>query len=122
MKAKKSLDLPAAETKFNIQLGDKIYTLNFGTSTFIRIKEAKPSLTTAFHVMDEMVTLEAIPFLIHCAIKPENRDWTSYEDFLELYDECDDSESISKVVPAYIGSLGRVVKKISPALEAIGKM
>lgn len=120
--SKKSAELPQSETKFNIKLGESVYTLNFGTTTFIRIKETKPELTTAFHVMDEMVTLEAIPFLIDCAIKPEEKSWSNHSDFLELYDDCDDDEAISKVIPAYFSAAGRITKKLTPALAAIEKM
>lgn len=111
-----------AAEKFNIFLGGKNVTLNFGTMTFIRIKEARPQLTTSFDVMEEMAAYEAIPFLIDCAIRPEDKTWKSFAEFLEIYDQCDDDEAIAKVLPGYLSACGAVVKKISPALVAINAL
>lgn len=109
------------ETKFNLKLGEKIYTLNFGTATFKRIQEACPKLTTAFHVLDELSPFEAVPLLIESAIKPEDRDWTTRDEFLDLYDECNDP-SINKVLTAYISAAGFNTKKLKPVLESVAEM
>jgi hypothetical protein len=110
-----------SETKFNLKLGTNTYTLNFGTRTFMRIKEARPSLSTAFHVTDELEAYEAIPFLIDCAIKPEDKEWSNFDELLDLYDECDDS-AVAKVIPAYLSAAGYQLKKLTPAIEAIKAM
>jgi hypothetical protein len=108
-----------SETKFNIKLGEYVYTLNFNTNTFLRIKDAKPELTTAFHAVEEIPPYELIPFLIHCAIKPEERKWTSFAELADLYDDIDDQEAIAKILPAFMAATGAVTKKIQPALEAV---
>jgi hypothetical protein len=81
----------------------------------------KPSLPSAFHVIDEMATYEALPLLIEAAIKPEDRDWTDRETFMDLYDACGDS-AINKVFPAYISAASAISKKVKPALEAVAAM
>ncbi|MCF0074481.1 hypothetical protein LZD49_28610 [Dyadobacter sp. CY261] len=111
-----------AETKFNILLGENTYLVEFGTNSFIRIKECRPELPTAFDVMDEMLPYEAIPFLLDCAISPKNKDWTSYEQFLGLYDECEDVEALAKVLPGYLSAIGVVSKKLQPALAALAAL
>ncbi|KQS33972.1 hypothetical protein [Dyadobacter sp. Leaf189] len=120
-KAKKSPEIIESETTFNLTLGGKVYTLRFGTATFIRIKAARPSLSTAFHVSEEIPPYEAIPFLIDCAIKPEDKDWSCFEQFVDLYDECEDP-AISKVIPGYLAAAGTVAKKLEPALRAVEKL
>ena len=120
MAAKKQEIVPT-ETKFNLKLGDKIYTLNFGTATFRRIKFENPSITSAFEVLTEMNPVELLPCLIHAAIKPEERGWTNEDDFLDLYDECTDA-AMSKVIPGYISAMGVAEKKLTPALAAVQKM
>lgn len=117
----KAPELVLKETKFNLRLGDKIYTLNFGTATFKRIRLMKPELTTAFHAMDELPAYEAIPLLIEAAIRPEDRNWTSEDDFLELYDSCDD-QAIDKVVPAYVSAVYDMTKKLTPVLAGMAAM
>lgn len=117
----KTSEIVPTETKFNLKLGEKIYTLSFGTTTFLRIKESNPTLSTPFHVLDEMAVFEALPLLINAAIKPEEREWNNQEDLFDLYDECTDP-NISKVIPAYISAAGAVSKKLAPALEAIAAM
>lgn len=111
-----------AESKFNIQLGGKTHTLNFGTSTFIRIKEVRPQLPTAFDVLEHLVAYEAIPFLIECAIKPEEKTWKNFTEFLEIYDECDDHDAIAKVLTGYLSACGSTTKKLTPALVAINNL
>lgn len=111
-----------AETKFNIKLGEHIFTLNFNTNTFLRIKEAKPELTTAFHAVEEIPPYELIPFLIHCAIKPEERKWKNFADLVDLYDDADDEDAIAKILPAFMAATGTVTKKIQPALEAVAAL
>jgi hypothetical protein len=114
----KSQDIRLSETKFNLKLGEKIFTLNFGTTTFERIKEMRPSLPSAFHVIAEMLVYEALPLLIEAAIKPEDRDWTDRESFMDLYDACEDP-AINKVLPAYLSAASAISKKVKPALEAV---
>lgn len=121
-KATKEPKIIRAETKFNIRFGEKFYTLKFGTNAFIRIKEARPILPTAFDIMDEMLPYEAIPFLINSAIRPEDRDWTSYSEFLEIYDECEDEEAIAKVLPGYLSACGTIAKKLQPAIAAVAAL
>jgi hypothetical protein len=117
----KPLVFTPTETKFNLKLGDKIYTLNFGTATFERIMEAKPKLPSAFHVLDELPTYEALPLLVETAIKPEDRDWTNREDFLDLYDACTDP-AMSKVISGYMSAAMAISKKVQPALETVAAM
>lgn len=121
-KTSKAPETVKAETKFNIKLGEHFYTLNFNTNTFIRIKEAKPELTTAFHAVEELPPYELIPFLIHCAIKPEDRKWTSFAELADMYDEIDDDQAIAKILPAFMAATGTVTKKIQPALEAVAAL
>jgi len=116
------LDVIKAPTMFNIGLAGQSYNVFFGTKAFIRIMEERPTLTTCFDVMNEMVAIEAIPFLIHCAIRPQDRTWKSFDEFLDLYDECEDTEAIAMVLPGYLSACGSVVKKITPALVAIEKL
>ncbi|ACT96706.1 hypothetical protein [Dyadobacter fermentans] len=111
-----------APTTFNIELAGKIFNVFFGTKAFIRIMEERPSLSTCFDVMNEMMSIEAIPFLIHCAIRPQDRSWKSFDEFLDLYDECEDTASIAMVIPGYLSACGSVVKKITPALVAVEKL
>lgn len=111
-----------AETKFNIKLGEHVYTLNFNTNTFIRIKEAKPELTTAFHAVEELPPYELIPFLIHCAIRPDQRKWTSFAELVDMYDEVEDEAAIAKIIPAFMAATGTITKKIQPALEAVAAL
>ncbi|MBO9614207.1 MAG: hypothetical protein J7619_15990 [Dyadobacter sp.] len=113
------LDVIKAPTKFNIQLGDKLFTVSFGTSTFLRIKEERPDLPSSFDLLESIIPIEAIPFLIHCGVKPEDRTWKNYAELLELYDECEDMEAISKVLPGYLAGSGSVLKKLTPALAAV---
>ena len=120
-KATTTKEIPVAETKFNIKLGNKIYTLNFGINTFLRIKAENPEITTPFHILEEKAFFEAVVLLINAAIKPEDRDWTSIEELNDLYDECEDP-NISKVATAYISAASNVSKKIQPALDAIAAM
>jgi hypothetical protein len=108
----------STETKFNVNLGGDIYTLNFGTTTFLRIKEFRPSLSNAFNVPVEVDAAEIVAFLIYCAIKPEDRKWTSYEEFLEVYDNSEDLDS-SKVLTGYQAGVKGYLKKVEPALLAL---
>ena len=118
MAKKQEKELILAETKFNLTIGEKLQTLNFATATFIRIKEENPSLSSALSVADEMNQIEVIPRLIHAAIKPENRNWKSFEEFLDFYDECEDP-AVGKVLVAYISAVGGLAKKLTPAMEAV---
>lgn len=118
MAKKSSKEFILAPTKFNLTIGENLYTLNFGTETFIRIKEENPSLSSAFSVTDELTELEVIPRLIHAAIKPEDRQWASFSEFLEQYDECTDP-AIGGVLVAYISAVGGMSKKLAPAMEAV---
>lgn len=119
--AKNKIAEVPAETTFNLTLGDKIYTLRFGTKTFMRIHEENPTLSTAFHAADELPPLEAIPKIIHAAIKPEDRQWESFDEFLDIYDNSFDP-SISKVLTGYASAIRDVSKKLTPAMEALVKM
>lgn len=118
MSTKKTSEAFFAETKFNLKLGDKIYTLNFGTKTFMRISEAKPEIKDPTQLLVEMNPIFAIPLLVECAIKPEDREWTSYDDFLDLYDDCAD-KALEKVLPAYISAISGIEKKLTPVVEAM---
>ncbi|SDE82606.1 hypothetical protein SAMN04487996_107106 [Dyadobacter soli] len=113
------LDVIKAPTKFNIELGGKLFTVFFGTLTFLRIKEERPELPSSFDLLESIDPIEAIPFLIHCGVRPEDRAWNSYEELLELYDECEDTEAVAKVLPGYLAGSGSVLKKLTPALAAV---
>ncbi|QRQ99717.1 hypothetical protein [Dyadobacter sandarakinus] len=114
---------PQASTKFNINLGEAgIKTVSFGIAAFTRIKEDNAKVTSAFSVLEEMDELQIIPYLICCGIRPEERSWSNYEDFLDLYDACEDQEAINKVIPGYISAMGVLGKKLTPALDVVQKM
>ncbi|MCE7038993.1 hypothetical protein [Dyadobacter sp. CY312] len=119
--SKKTTEIAPSETKFNLRLGDKIYLLNFGINTFIRIKAENPDVSTPFHLLEEKAFFEAVILLINAAIKPEDRGWTSIEELNDLYDDCEDP-AISKVATAYMSAAQNVSKKIQPALDAIAAM
>lgn len=119
-KSQKPVDAISAETQFPITIGGKVYTINFSTKAFIRIQEARPSLPTPFQAAEEMALYELIPFLIDCAINPEDKDWTSFDQFLDIYEDCEDP-ALEKVVPGYYSAASKVAKKLGPAVIALQK-
>ena len=117
----KTPEISLTETKFNLKLGDNIYTLNFGVAAFLRLPEENPKITNPLSVLDDLTGIEAIPALIQAAIKPEDRKWTTKDELYDLFDSCDDP-ALNKVLTGYISAIGVVSKKLNPAIEAVNAM
>lgn len=121
-KNKAIIEQPYQETRFNITLGGELFLLNFGTATFRRIASFRGTPIDPLQLLDQVAPIEAIPYLIWCAINPESRKWRSEDEFLDDYDDCEDTEAIAKVIPAYVSALGRFEKKLTPAIERMTQL
>lgn len=121
-KQNKVPEIIQAETQFNIRLGDKVYLVDFNTKAFIRIKEARPLIPTPFDLLEYMLPYEAVPFLIDSGINPKDKTWSSFDEFLDLYEASENEDAIGKTLPAYLSACGTIAKKLQPAIEAVAAL
>jgi hypothetical protein len=105
-----------SDTKLSLTLGGITYNLYFGIFTRRRIAEAQPDFDI---FSSKMQDFEIIPFLIQCAIEPEDRKWKDEKEFIALYEACTDEESLSKVPLAYQNSLGFTNRRFEPLIKRL---
>lgn len=105
-----------SDTKLSLKLGEETYILRFGITTRRRIEEGQPG----FNILsDKMPDFEIIPFLIQCAIEPEDKKWTTEKEFIELYEDCKDEENLSKIPLAYQNAVGFTNQRFEPLISRL---
>lgn len=117
MKSKtEQIDSSYSDTKLSLTLGGDIYNLSFGVFAQRRIQESKPG----FNILSNDVSdFEIIPFLIQCAIEPEDHKWKSEKEFIALYEECTDEINLQKIPLAYQNALGFTSQRFAPLITRL---
>jgi hypothetical protein len=105
-----------SDTKLSLKLGDTVYNLSFGIFARRRIAETHPHFDILSNKMEDF---EVIPFLVQCAIEPEDRKWSSEKEFIQLYEACTDEENLSKVPVAYQNALGFTNRRFEPLIKRL---
>ncbi|MCF0060119.1 hypothetical protein MUK70_12785 [Dyadobacter chenwenxiniae] len=108
-----------SETKVKLKLGDNEYLVNFGIFTRRRIEEQKPGFTL---FQNDMPDFEMLPFLIQNGIEPEDRKWDNEKEFIGLFEDCADIESLNKIPLAFQNSVGFTNQAFIPLLERVSAM
>lgn len=104
-----------SDTKLKLKLGDASVPLSFGIYTRRRIEERHPG----FDIFSSggMADFEILPFLIQCAVEPEDQTWSTEKEFIELYENCTDLEALDKIPLAYQNSLGFTNQRFAPLIQ-----
>jgi hypothetical protein len=107
------------DTKLTLKFGEKTVPLRFGIYTRRRIEEQRPG----FNILGgDLPDFEIIPFLIQCAVEPEDQIWKTEKEFFELYEECTDEEGLANVLLAYQNAMGFTNQRFSPLLSRYSEM
>jgi hypothetical protein len=102
-----------SETSVKLKLGDHEYTVRFGVFARRRIEEQHPGFDLT---KTDLPEFEIILFLIQAGIEPEDRKWKDETEFIRLYEECADVESLSKVPLAFMNAMGFTGRVFAPAV------
>lgn len=103
------------DTKIKIKLGENDYLLKFGVLTRRRIEEKQPGFNL---LSGEIPEFEIMPLLISSAIKEEDKNWHTEEEFLDMVDELP-LDVQQKIISAYQNSVGFTSQTFLPVVEKV---
>ncbi|MBO9612547.1 MAG: hypothetical protein J7619_07625 [Dyadobacter sp.] len=102
-----------SETSVKLTLGGHEYVVRFGITSRRRIEELHPGFDLT---KTEMPEFEIILFLIQNGIEPEDRKWKNEAEFIRIFEECTDAETLSKVPLAFMNAMGFTGRVFAPAV------